>query len=372
MSGVAKSGLTRRSALKAAALGMLGAPAILRSARADGLEKIKFTLSWLPEGFYAYAFVAKAKGYWSARGLDVDIARGYGSLPAAQAIAQGQFDFGVSNASAVVQLATKGVDLRGLAVMDYEPSMGVAVLEESPIRAPKDLEGKQVAQTLSSSDAAFFQPFCNMNGVDFSKVKLLNMDARVRNQALAEGRVDAITGFASSMLAAIGSTGKGVRFMLYSDYGLFLYGDIALLVPPKTLDARPELCQAVADGLLEGLKFTLTHPDEAQALFLDAVPELKLTATGPEFARLGIGVQRFNVLAVPDAKLHGLGWSDPAKLDQMADFVMKYQADLGSQKPDMAARFPDRFAGRIKLSDDEWKQAEVDTRWVAKQLRKEA
>jgi hypothetical protein len=183
----------------------------------------------LPEGFYAYVFVTKAKGYWRDLGLDVDVARGYGSLPAAQAIAEGQYQFGTSNASAVVQLAGKGVQLASLGIMDYNPSMGLAVLGDSPIRHPKDLEGKRVAQTLASSDAAFFAPFCEKNGVDIKKVELLNMDPRVRNQALGDGRVDAITGFASSLLAALASTGKKVRFLLYGDYGIFLYGDIALL-----------------------------------------------------------------------------------------------------------------------------------------------
>ena len=46
-------------------------------------------LAWLPEGSYAYAFVARAKGFWRSRGLDVEIARGFGSFTSAQAVAAG-------------------------------------------------------------------------------------------------------------------------------------------------------------------------------------------------------------------------------------------------------------------------------------------
>ena len=41
----------------------------------------------------------------------------------------------------------------------------------------------------------------------------------------------------------------------------------------------------------------MTRPSEAQDLFLNAVPELKMTSTAHEFARLGMGVQRFSVLS---------------------------------------------------------------------------
>jgi ABC-type nitrate/sulfonate/bicarbonate transport system substrate-binding protein len=355
-----------------AALGVLAAPAIFRVVNAQGLRKVKFTISWLPEGFYAYVFVTKLKNYWRDLGLDVDVARGYGSLPAAQAIAEGSYQFGTSNASAVVQLAGKGLALSSLAIIDYNPSMGLAVLDGSPIRHPKDLEGKRVAQTLASSDAAFFAPFCAKNDVDIKKVELSNMDPRVRNQALGDGRVDAITGFASSLLAALASTGKQVRFMLYGDYGVFLYGDIALLTQPKMVRDEPELCQAMTTGLLQGLKYSLTNPDESEALFLSAVPELKLTPSGQSFARYGMAVQRYNVLSVPDAKVHGLGWADLGRLGEMADLVQTYQGEPGAAKPDVSGIFSNRFAGGMTMTDAEWTQATQQTDFVAKLLRPSA
>ena len=353
-------------------LGALAAPAILRVTNAQGLRRVKFTISWLPEGFFAYVFVTKAKNYWRDLGLDVDVARGYGSLPAAQAIAEGVFEFGMSNASAVVQLAGKGVQLASLGIMDYNPSMGLAVLDDSPIRHPRDLEGKRVAQTLASSDAAFFAPFCAKNGVDIKKVDLLNMDPRVRNQALGDGRVDAITGFASSLLAALASTGKKVRFLLYGDYGIFLYGDIALLTQPKMVRDEPELCQSMTTGVLQGLKYSLTNPDESEELFLSAVPELKMTASGAAFARYGMAVQRYNVLSVPDAKVHGLGWGDLGQLGGMADLVARYQGEAGSVKPDVSAIFSNRFASRVTMTDAEWTAAAQQTEFVSKLLRPSA
>lgn len=144
--------VSRRTAIKTLAGATIASPALLRVTNAQGLQRVKFTLPWLPEGSYAYAYVAKAAGHWRDRGYDVDISRGYGALAAAQAIAQGQFDLGMSTAPGLILLSNKNVDLRSTAIVDYEPTMGVCVLGSSPIKTPKDLEGKRVGQTLASTD----------------------------------------------------------------------------------------------------------------------------------------------------------------------------------------------------------------------------
>lgn len=363
-----KAGTSRRTVVKGIAAAALATPALPRLLNAQGLRKITFSLSWLPEGFFAWAFVAKAKNFWREQGLDVQISRGSGSLPAAQAVAAGQFDFGVSNSSAVILLASQGLRLRSLAMLDYESSMGVAVLDASALRVPKDLEGKKIGQTLASSDAAFFKPFCVANNVDTSHMQLLNMDARVRNQGLVENKVDAITGFASSIVASIAASGTKVRLMMYSDYGVSVYGDIVLIATPAMIDKEPQLCQQFTTGLLGGLKYSLTNSPESEEIFLNEVPETKLTTNGREFARLGMAVQRFNVLASEDPQKNGLGWVDHDKLEQATDFIMKYQAAPDAKRPAGADLFLNRFVGQVKLSPNEWDKSRADTAFIASVL----
>jgi DNA-binding MarR family transcriptional regulator len=69
----------------------------------------------VPEGPNLITFVAKANGYWSKAGLNVDIAKGTGSVGAAQAIGNGQFQFGLSAATAGLQQAALGLPLMQIA-----------------------------------------------------------------------------------------------------------------------------------------------------------------------------------------------------------------------------------------------------------------
>ena len=355
--------ISRRRALQQLAATALAAPALSR-ANAQGLRPISMSLSWLADGYSAYAYAAKGRGFWRERGLDVTISRGTGSVPTAQAIATGKFDFGLSNATVVMQMASKGASLRALAMISYETSMGVAMSDTAPIREPRDLEGKKVAQTLASSDAAFFVPFCKLNGVDPAKIEIVSMDAQLRDRALIQGTVDAETGFASSFVASLVSSGLKVRSLLYSKFGLPLYGDATLLTTGATATADPKLCAAMADGLMEGLKFSLLRPEETRDLLLEAAPEHKLSPNGPELLRLGMAVQRFNVLASQDPRQHGLGWADPDKLAATADLVLKFQGAPGAVRPDMPSVYRNEFAGRVRLTDEEWATAAAVTRFI--------
>jgi ABC-type nitrate/sulfonate/bicarbonate transport system substrate-binding protein len=275
----------------------------------------------------------------------------------------------MSNPSSVVLLAAKGVALQMIGLMDYDPFMAVGLRSDSPVKTPKDLEGKKVGQTLSSSDAAFFPVFCQVNGVDISKVERLNMDAKVRNQSLGGGQVDAITGLVSSMLPSLSTIGVKTKYFTYGDYGVNLYGNIGIAATPQMLKERPEICQAFMDGLAEGLHYTITDPKASVEIFLDEVPELRMSSSGPEFARFGMGVQRAGVLSTDSAKVQGIGWADPAKMEEMAKLVVQYQLPSGTPTPKVSDMFTNKFAGHVKLTDAEWIKAKQDTADIEKILR---
>lgn len=355
-----------RSVLKGLAVSSLAAPYLMRSARGAAPKRVRLMLAWLPEGSYAYNFVAREKGFWKERGLDVEILRGYGSLAAARAVADGQVEFGLSNPASIILLGGKGVDLRMIGLMDYSSFMGVGLLEESAIKTPKALEGATVGQTVTSSDAAFFPVFCERNGVDLAKVDVVAVDAKIRNQSLGQKKVDAITGLVSSMLPSLGSLGIKTRYMLYENYDVPLYGNIGVSVRPETLESDPELCQALMEGLCEGLRFTISDPEEATNIFLKAVPELSMTANGPTFARLGMDVQRASVLSHPDAIEHGLGWMNMDGIAATAKLVTEYQGEPGDKPVDLDKVFTNQFAGKVVLSDAEWSEVKASTAEIQK------
>jgi NitT/TauT family transport system substrate-binding protein len=344
--------VTRRSLLASAAC---AAPFVLgRGLAAEPMRTVTFTLPWIAEGSNAYAFVAKAKGFWSQRGIDMKISRGYGSTAAAQAIGAGRFEFGLAAAASGIQAAAKGLPVVTILSAGYDATMGICVRKDGPIRTPKDLEGRSMASTVTSGDYPFLPAFAEHAGFDLGKVTRIQADPNVRQRLLMSKEVDAISGFAISFVPVFEAQHLATMNILFSSYGLTLYNN-ALMTRTTLLEKEPKLSADVAAGLAEAIKFTMLNPDEAAKLFLKEVPETALTTDGAERLRLGIGI--CNISMLHDPLKRGIGYAVPEDYVEMTDLTMKYVADKTDTRPDQGALFTNAFAGKLKLSDAEWAKA---------------
>jgi NitT/TauT family transport system substrate-binding protein len=347
---------TRRAILKTATLASLSAPFVVPNlSRAAPMRKVKLTLPWVAEGSNAYAFVAKANGYWSEAGLDVEISRGYGSIAAAQAVASGQFDFGLAAASAGIQQAAKGLPNVAIANCGYDATMAIAVLGDSPVHEPTDLAGKSLGGTVNSGEYPFLPAYAKATGLDLGKVNLVALDPNVRSRMLLEKKVDAVCGFAVSVAPLFVANNQPIRFMPYSKAGLTFYNN-ALLTRPEVLKADPNLCKAMAQGILKAARFCLLQPQDAVNLFLKQVPEAALAQNGPKQIATGLGIFRMTMIAEP-AKTYGVGRSELDDYNAMTDLVMKYLGSPDDKRPETATLFTNDFIGEVKLSPDEWNKA---------------
>jgi NitT/TauT family transport system substrate-binding protein len=354
--------ITRRRLLGAAGVAAAGASGSLSFPRlvfAQNAKPVKFTLPWVSEGSNLFSYVAKGMGFWEKHGLDVSIARGSGSVAAAQAVGSGQFDFGMAAPPAAILQTVKGLSLMALAACAYDATMGIGVLNDSPIKTPKDLEGKQIGSTVTSGEFPFLPAFADKAGFDYPKLTIVQVDNKVRDRLLPEKKVDAISGFASSAMPSYVATGVAAHFMLYSEYGIPNYGN-TILTQPQLAQGSPELCAAFVDGMMEGLKATLLDPTEAMKVFFKEAPELALAAQAKEQIRVGTGIMTFVSLR-DTLKSKGMGYIDPKDYEAMTDLVMKYIAKPEDKRPDVDAMMTNKFAGTIKFTDAEWDQAQKNS-----------
>jgi ABC-type nitrate/sulfonate/bicarbonate transport system substrate-binding protein len=347
---VKRENLSRRRALKLALAGTAAATFPLPALAAT--RTVKFTLAWLAQGTSTFPFVGKEKGLFSKRGIDLQISRGYGSLPAAQAIASGQFDYGLVISAPLVLMVAKGLPLKGLATIDYDAMMGVGVLDGGSIKKPADLIGKKMATVPASAESPFFAAYAQRIGIDPKLVSIIDVDPKLAERTLSSGQVDAMTGVASSSLPVLLSQHHDARWMLYSSAGMPTYGT-DIVSSQSVLDADKGLAAAMVDAVLESVAFTLTQPDESADIFFKAVPEAGLTANARDFIRIGMGLHRYAV-AKPPAMEHGLGWGDPKVYEAMTDLVMTYLSTPGMKRPPVESWYSNAYAGNIKLTSKQW------------------
>jgi ABC-type nitrate/sulfonate/bicarbonate transport system substrate-binding protein len=340
----------RRAALAGAA-----AATLPRFAIAQGTRRLSLTTSWLPEGPNLFAYVARDKGFWTARGLDVSVARGSGSGTAAQATGAGTFDFGMSATPTVIQQASQGLPIVCIGQSNYSGMMGVGLLADSPIKTPKDLEGRTLGSAVTSGEYPFLPLYAKLAGFDLDKVKQVQLDPKVRDRTLMDKQVDAATGFGTSMIPALGASGVKLRLLSYEAAGLHFYGQSLITQQARLADKG--LVQAFVDGAMEGMIWSMTNFDEAIDIFMKANDEVSMSKTGREYTRLGLGLTIATNL-VPEVREHAFGWADPAKVKTMAEQVVTYATKEGTKVPDTDKLFTNDFV-TMKLDAAQLAKAEA-------------
>jgi NitT/TauT family transport system substrate-binding protein len=320
----------------------------------QGLAPLKMTLPWLPQGSQFFAFVARHRGFWKKRGLDVDIVRGFGSVPALQTITQGQVPFGIIAVPTIIVSAAQGVETNVVGVIGYDATMGV--MANPSIKTLKDLEGKSLGSSPGAAELAFIDPFLKASGVDGSKVKRVALQANVLESSLLNGQVDAITAFATSNLPNMIAQNFKVKFFPYSSAGLVIYSN-ALTTTPKYLKENRSVVEAWVDGMVEATKFCTQNLEEGVQDFLSEVPQMRTTSTGESFVRYGAGLFLTTLLR-PEMKDHGIGWADPVSLNRQTDLIMEFVANKDAKRPAPDKIFSNDMVGKVRLTVDEWAKLE--------------
>src|SRR5262245_22672212 len=126
-----------------ALLAMIGVPPNV--ADAQSLDKLTVRFTWKLKGEYAPLYVALEKGYYKAEGLDVALAEGNGAQNVLKLLAAGNEKFGYGPAVALASATSQGLPVKVVALYQTSAPMGVIAFPETPLKVPKDLEGKRLA-----------------------------------------------------------------------------------------------------------------------------------------------------------------------------------------------------------------------------------
>ena len=287
-------------------LAMLTALATLPMA-AQAQTKIKMVLNWKYQGPQAWFFMAQDKGYFKAEGLDVEIDQGEGSSASITKVAAGAYQAGFGDINALINLAaTRPADAPVAVYMIYNtPPFTIVVKKDSPIKTPKDLEGKTIGGPANDGALKLFPAFAKVAKIDAAKVNITNMAPNLREQMLLRGQVDAIFGFTNTVYFSAKLVGidpeKDLRFINYADYGMDLYSN-AIVFSRAFVKDNPKAVAGFVKAVNRALNDSLANPEAAMDTVMKREPLLKrdvekerLLATikeemnHPEVAKIGFG-----------------------------------------------------------------------------------
>lgn len=284
-------------------------------------KKVLVQLAWVVSGANTGFFVAKEKGFYAARGLDVTINRGFGSGDTAKIVAAGKAQFGEVNIPTAIISQGKGLPLAIVGVIIGKAPESFLSFEEKGIRKPKDVEGKSFAEASGAAIMVTWPAFAKLVGIDISKTTHIPVEAAAKPAAFFSGQVDWVPGFRPGfdepVMLRARKDGKKLVFVPWEDYGWRVYGS-GIVVHPDTLKNEPKLVADFVSATMDGHAYAVEHPEEAVNILLQTNPEVDREA-----GRLGT-LFTLDALMTKAAPEKGLGYMEE---DRMA-FQIKLMSDL--------------------------------------------
>jgi NitT/TauT family transport system substrate-binding protein len=229
-------------------------------------------LQWLPQSQFAGYYVAKEKGMYSRRGLDVEIMRGGPDRNAVQLLKDGKADFALLWLTSALDVMDEGVPLAHVAQIVNRSNLQIVAWADSGIRSVKDLGGRRVSVWEDPFRPAF-RAFFKAQGVSPAIIP----QYYTVNLFLRHG-VDACSAMEYNESHVLYQAGiddsRIIRFPL-ADQGINFPED-GIYCLESTRDSAPEVCQALAEATLEGWREAADHAEEALDIVMARVTEEKV------------------------------------------------------------------------------------------------
>src|SRR3984957_9311817 len=239
-------------------------------------DTVSLRLSYTPFAAHIPIYVAKAKGYYDAAGLDVQILAGRGSTFAAMTVGAGKEEFGISDAGAVLAARAKGVPIIALANLQQDNGVALIATEKSGIAKVEDLKGRNVGILPGSTTTIFLQALAKMHGLTMNDFPAVTWRPGTDLPLLLDGKIDAeVTVYNNEVvtwgvehpelklrvwpLATLGFDTPGYALITYEDY----------------TKNKANAVAAIAKATAKGIDYALQHPDEAVDILVKGAPELK-------------------------------------------------------------------------------------------------
>lgn len=235
-------------------------------------QPVKVNIGYIPAGDWLPALIAKDKGFFEKRNLDVTLTKVgiISNIPAA--IMSGSLMIGASTATVLMDASDAGLGLVAVAGgtrFVKNPSIfSVVVRTGVKVATAKDLEGKRVGVPgLRSTGDVMFRKWLQDKGAQISKVSIVEASFPQMKDLLKGGTLDAVA-VLEPFRSGIVADNTGYRIADYmAEVNPDMLGGV-WVAQKQWADANPRAIPAFRESLVEAIEFLKNNTEEARAIEL--------------------------------------------------------------------------------------------------------
>lgn len=243
----------------------------------DELKKVTLILDYLPNTNHTGIYVAKDKGYFEEKGIDLDIIEPGQDNTSITLLGAGKGEFALSYQEDLTYATAseEPIPVKAIATVLEHNTSGFVSLASEKIESPKDFEGKVYAGWQSASEEAVLNAVMKNVGADFSKLTTVG-NAGVGASDLGKN-IDLKWFFDGWDLTKARMDGYDLNYLPIRDLDerLDFYTPI-IITQDKLIENEPKLVQDFIDATKKGYQFAIEHPKESANILFEASPDQDL------------------------------------------------------------------------------------------------
>ncbi|MGH8383635.1 ABC transporter substrate-binding protein [Pseudomonas sp.] len=258
--------LQRLAQTSAIALGL----GLALSAQAEP-TKVTYLLPAPPNSpAFAPWIIAKEKGYYSARDLDLTFIAAKGGVDVAKQIGAGNAMLGGAIGDTPIVVRANGIPVRAVAVLGAGGVTMIATNAGENIQSIKDLKGKTLT-VMSYSDTTYYALLASLRKAGLSKTDVDIQAAGPSGvwQLFSANKAQAMAGVPDWVVNA---EEAGLKIILIPQTEIFESMAQAILASDDAIKHQPQIVGGVVQATLQGMRDIIQDPKAAAATFAKAVP----------------------------------------------------------------------------------------------------
>ena len=268
----------RRNFLQSAAamglVGVLGAGATRRGI-AQERSKITVALDWYPHANHAGRYLAQARGYFAAEGLDVELYTPSDPTVVLQTVGAGRDTFGISYQTDLLLARAQEVPVVSVAALVQHPLLAVMALESEGIARPADLVGKKVGYPGIPSQEAFLATMLEADGASLDDVELVNVGFELVPAVISGGVAAVMGAYWTHETILAEREGYPVSVLRVEEWGVPDYYELVLVASEETVAEQAETVTAFLRAMQRGYLEAAADPTAALDALQAASPDLE-------------------------------------------------------------------------------------------------
>lgn len=330
--------MQRRTFLAAAA-----APAILpTAARAQGTQRATLRLKWLAQTQFAGFYLAKARGYYEAEGIDLTINPGGPNLLTENLVATGADTFGLSGGTdSVFAARERNLPVVCVGIAHQQTPFFFVARADGPIRTLQDFRGKTITTWFTGANYVLLGML--------AKAGLRQGDFTLQPQQVSvtpfvDGQIDVVTATKyNEFYTLMTRMGRDrLRTFVAEDQGITFPRD-TLIVSETTARQRPEMVRGFLRASIKGWREALRDGKAGVDAVMAIAPSLD--RAHQEFMLVEAG----KLMTAGAAAQQGLFWIDEAAVRSAHDFLREH--GVIKQPVDLARAYDGSFLAAIPVAD---------------------